>query len=272
MSAEIIDGKAFAARLGRGSAAEVARADGAGTGWCRGSRRCWWATIRRARSMCATRGGRRVEAGMHSEEHRLERRRREAELLALIGRLNRDPAIHGILVQLPLPAQIDEARVVDAVAPEKDVDGFHVVERRAARLRAAGDGALHAARLPDAAARPARRASPGCEAVVLGRSNIVGRPMAQLLLREDCTVTIAHSRTRDLAAVCARADILVAAVGRPGMVTGDWVKPGATVIDVGINRVPGPDGQVDGSSATSTSPAWRRSRARSRRCRAGSGR
>ena len=178
------------------------------------------------------------EAGMESIHHALSTETSEAELLDLVGRLNRDPAVDGILVQLPLPRQIDAARVIDAIDPDKDVDGFHVVN--AGRL-AVGDpsalvpctplGCLHLlkSRLGDLS---------GLNAVVIGRSNIVGKPMAMLLLGESCTVTIAHSRTRDLPDVCRRADILVAAVGRPEMVRGDWIKPGATVIDVGINRVP----------------------------------
>jgi methylenetetrahydrofolate dehydrogenase (NADP+)/methenyltetrahydrofolate cyclohydrolase len=182
-----------------------------------------------------------VEAGMRSEEHRLEAATPEAELVALIGRLNRDRGVHAILVQLPLPAHMDAGRVLDAVAPEKDVDGFHVANagRLATGRRAMvpctplGCLMLLRDRLGDLA---------GLEAVVVGRSNIVGRPMAQLLIGESCTVTVAHSRTRDLPAVCRRADILVTAVGRPGLVTGDFVKPGATVLDVGINRVSGPDG------------------------------
>ena len=177
-----------------------------------------------------------VEAGMHSVEHRLPENTSEAELLALVDELNRDPAIDGILVQLPLPGQIDDARVIAAIEPAKDVDGFHV--ENAGKLAVGGEalvpctplGCLHLlkAELGDLT---------GKDAVVIGRSNIVGKPMALLLLAESCTVTIAHSRTRGLAELTRRADILVAAVGRPEMVRGDWVKPGATVIDVGINRI-----------------------------------
>ncbi|HVF83647.1 MAG TPA: bifunctional methylenetetrahydrofolate dehydrogenase/methenyltetrahydrofolate cyclohydrolase FolD [Sphingomicrobium sp.] len=185
------------------------------------------------------------EAGMHGVHHPLPADTSEADLLDLVANLNRDPAVDGILVQLPLPAQIVAARVIDAIDPDKDVDGFHVVN--SGRL-AVGDpralvpctplGCLHLLKeqLEDLS---------GAEAVVIGRSNIVGKPMASLLLGESCTVTIAHSRTRDLAAMCRRADILVAAVGRAEMVRGDWIKPGATVIDVGINRVPtGEDGKT----------------------------
>ena len=186
-----------------------------------------------------------VEAGMHSVEHRLPDTTSEAELLALVDDLNRDPAIDGILVQLPLPGQIDEGRVIASIDPGKDVDGFHV--ENAGRLAVGAEalvpctplGCLHLLRaeLGDLT---------GKDAVVIGRSNIVGKPMALLLLGESCTVTIAHSRTRDLPGLCRRADILVAAVGRPEMVKGDWIKPGATVIDVGINRV---DGKLVGDVA-----------------------
>jgi methylenetetrahydrofolate dehydrogenase (NADP+)/methenyltetrahydrofolate cyclohydrolase len=179
-----------------------------------------------------------VEAGMESFEHRLPADTGEAELLALVRALNIDPRVDGILVQLPLPGGIDERNVIEAIDPRKDVDGFHPIN--AGRL-AVGEEALVPCtplgclmllkeRLGDLS---------GLEAVVIGRSNIVGKPMAQLLLRENCTVTLAHSRTRDLPQVVRRADIVVAAVGRPEMVKGDWLKPGATVIDVGINRVPG---------------------------------
>lgn len=176
------------------------------------------------------------EAGMQSFSHQLPVDLREADLLALVERLNRDEQVDGILVQLPLPDQIDAARVIDAIDPAKDVDGFHVVN--AGRLAVGADalvpctplGCLHLLKehLGDLS---------GAEAVVIGRSNIVGKPMAMLLLAESATVTIAHSRTRDLPEICRRADILVAAVGRPEMVRGDWIKPGACVIDVGINRV-----------------------------------
>ena len=183
------------------------------------------------------------ECGFHSEQHTLPAETSEADLLALIARLNADPAIHGILVQLPLPDQIDEQKVLLAVDPDKDVDGFHPVN--VGRLSA---GARDKALVPCTPAGTIILAKhalgdslSGLEAVVVGRSNIVGKPVAQLLLAEHCTVTICHSRTRDLASVCRRADILVAAVGRPQMVKGDWVKPGATIIDVGINRIPAPE-------------------------------
>ena len=180
-----------------------------------------------------------LEAGMRSFEHVLPETTSQADLLALIDQLNGDDAVHGILVQLPLPDQIDEQSVIDAIDPMKDADGFHVINngRRATGGKAMvpctplGCLMMLKARLGDLS---------GKEAVILGRSNIVGKPMAQLLLDANCTVTICHSRTTDLPATCRRADILVAAVGRPGMVRGDWIKPGAAVIDVGINRVPKP--------------------------------
>ena len=178
-----------------------------------------------------------AESGMASFEHKLPAETNQADLLALVQQLNADPAVHGILVQLPLPDQIDEAAVLDAVDPAKDVDGFHVIN--AGRLATGGDALVPCTprgclmMLKDTLGDLT-----GKRALVLGRSNIVGKPMAQLLLGEHCTVTIAHSRTADLAEECRRADILVAAVGRARMVPGDWIKPGATVIDVGINRVP----------------------------------
>jgi methylenetetrahydrofolate dehydrogenase (NADP+)/methenyltetrahydrofolate cyclohydrolase len=177
-----------------------------------------------------------VAAGMASFEHRLPADTPEPALLALIARLNADPAVDGILVQLPLPPQIDAARVIDAIDPAKDVDGFHV--QNVGRLWAGLPTMVPCTPLGCLMLLRATLGSlAGAEAVVLGRSNIVGKPMAQLLIRADATVTVAHSRSRDLPALCRRADILVAAVGRAEMVRGDWIRPGATVIDVGINRV-----------------------------------
>ena len=182
------------------------------------------------------------EAGMASFEHRLEATTGEPELLALVEQLNRDPAVNGILVQLPLPEQIDAEAVIEAIDPAKDADGFHT--RNAGLLAVGADSVVPCTPLGCLMLLRDRLGDlKGQRAMVLGRSNIVGKPMAQLLLREHCTVTIAHSRTRDLAAECHRADILVAAVGRPQMVKGDWVKPGATVIDVGINRVAAAEGK-----------------------------
>ena len=182
-----------------------------------------------------------VEIGLNSIEHRLPADTAETDLLTLVAELNADPAIHGILVQLPLPDHITSSRVLDAIDPDKDVDGFHVVN--AGRLAAGLPGLIPCTPLGCSLLLKAELGDlSGMRAVVLGRSNIVGKPMAALLLRESCTVTIAHSRTIDLAAVCREADILVAAVGRPEMVRGSWIKPGATVIDVGINRVAGEGG------------------------------
>jgi methylenetetrahydrofolate dehydrogenase (NADP+)/methenyltetrahydrofolate cyclohydrolase len=181
------------------------------------------------------------EAGMASFEYRLPADTAETALLALVAELNDDPAVHGILVQLPLPRHIESARVLDAISPDKDVDGFHVIN--AGRLATGLPGLVPCTPLGCLLMLKAELGDlSGARAVVLGRSNIVGKPMAALLLRESCTVTIAHSRTRDLAEECRRADILVAAVGQPEMVRGDWIKPGGTVIDVGINRVAREDG------------------------------
>jgi methylenetetrahydrofolate dehydrogenase (NADP+)/methenyltetrahydrofolate cyclohydrolase len=179
---------------------------------------------------------------MASFEHRLAADTAQADLLALIARLNADPAVHGILVQLPLPAGLDAQAVINAIDPAKDVDGLHPIN--AGRL-ATGLPALTPCTPLGCIilTRTVRSSLAGLDAVVIGRSNLVGRPLVQLLLNENATVTIAHSRTRDLAAICARADLVYAAVGRPEMVKGGWIKPGATVIDVGINRLPGADGK-----------------------------
>ncbi len=182
------------------------------------------------------------EAGMVSFEYRLSGNTSENELLALIAKLNADDAVDGILVQLPLPEQIDTARVLEAVDPAKDVDGFHPTNagRLATGLPALVPGT------PLGCILMAKRAHPslaGLDAVVVGRSNIVGKPLAQLLIAESATVTVAHSKTKDLREVCRRADLLCVAIGKPEFVKADWIKPGATVIDVGINRVPGADGK-----------------------------
>ena len=185
-------------------------------------------------------GERTLAAGMRSDTHRLPETTSQDELLALIAALNADVGIHGILVQLPLPAGIDSSAVLDAIDPDKDVDGFHVVN--AGRLAVGLPGLVPCTPLGSVMLlKDALGDLSGLNAVIVGRSNIVGRPMAQLLLAENCTVTIAHSRSRDLPAICRQADILVAAVGRPEMIRGDWIKPGAAVIDVGINRVPSAD-------------------------------
>jgi methylenetetrahydrofolate dehydrogenase (NADP+) / methenyltetrahydrofolate cyclohydrolase len=186
-----------------------------------------------------------AEAGMASFEYKLPAVTSQAELLSLVARLNRDPHVDGILVQLPLPDHIDAQIVIETIDAAKDVDGFHPINAGRLATGSLKDGTaglvpctplgsllLIRSILPDMS---------GCQAVVVGRSNIVGKPMAQLLLGENCTVTIAHSRTRDLPSICRQADILVAAVGKPEMVRGNWIKPGAIVIDVGINRVPNPE-------------------------------
>jgi methylenetetrahydrofolate dehydrogenase (NADP+)/methenyltetrahydrofolate cyclohydrolase len=183
------------------------------------------------------------EAGMASFEHKLPAETSQAVLLETIAELNRRPDVHGILVQLPLPRQIDAAKVIEAIDPTKDVDGFHPIN--VGRLATGGEALAPCT--PTGCLVLAKSVRPkleGLEAVVIGRSNIVGKPMAQLLLGENCTVTIAHSRTRDLPSVVRRADLVVAAVGRAEMVRGDWIKPGAIVIDVGIQRVAGPDGKT----------------------------
>jgi len=180
-----------------------------------------------------------VEVGMRSFEHVLPASTTEAELLALVAQLNADPAVDGILVQLPLPKQIDAQKVIEAIDPAKDVDGFHPIN--AGKLMTGVPGLVSCTPLGCLLLiQSVRRDLAGLNAVVVGRSNIVGKPMAQLLIAQSCTVTVAHSRTRDLPQACRGADVLVAAVGRPEMVRGDWVKPGAIVIDVGINRVPNP--------------------------------
>ncbi|RWL41968.1 MAG: bifunctional methylenetetrahydrofolate dehydrogenase/methenyltetrahydrofolate cyclohydrolase FolD [Mesorhizobium sp.] len=183
------------------------------------------------------------ECGFHSLQHTLPADTTEEQLLEIIGDLNADKSIHGILVQLPLPGHIDAGKVIQTIAPEKDVDGFHFIN-----VGKLGTGELETAFVPCTPAgsmllieRVRGKDLSGLNAVVVGRSNIVGKPMANLLLAANCTVTIAHSRTKDLPALARTADILVAAVGRPEMVKGDWVKPGATVIDVGINRIPAPE-------------------------------
>ncbi len=188
-----------------------------------------------------------VACGMASFEHRLPANTRDDDLLGLIGELNRADEVHGILVQLPLPSHIDPARVIAAIDPDKDVDGFHPVN--AGRLMIGEPGFVPCTpqgcmMLVDDTARSLGLDLTGAEALVIGRSTIVGKPMAQLLLQADCTVTIAHSKTRDLRATARRADVLVAAVGRAEMVRGDWIKPGAIVIDVGINRKPADDGKT----------------------------
>jgi len=241
MSAKIIDGKLMAGELRRHIAGEVKRL-AAAHGVVPGLAVVLVGHNPASEVYVGGKAKATVEAGMRSFDHRLPETIAEAELLALIERLNADPAVHGILVQLPLPAHINPQTVIAALDPAKDVDGFHPlnVGRLAAGLPAlAPCTPLGCIRL----AKSVQASLAGCEAVVIGRSNIVGKPLAQLLLQENATVTIAHSKTRDLPAVCRRADLLFAAIGRAEMVRGAWIKPGAVVIDVGINRVAG-DGRT----------------------------
>jgi methylenetetrahydrofolate dehydrogenase (NADP+)/methenyltetrahydrofolate cyclohydrolase len=235
MQARIIDGKAEAERLRRRIAAAVGELKSR-HGLTPGLAVVLVGEDPASQVYVRNKARQTVEVGMNSWEHRLEASTPEAELLALVDRLNKDPAVHAILVQLPLPKHIDSDKVINSLDPDKDVDGFHVIN--AGRL-ATGQNALVACTPVGCVilAKQALGKLDGLEAVVIGRSNIVGKPVAQLLLRENCTVTIAPSRTRDLPAVCRRADLLIAAVGRPRMVTADWIKPGACIIDVGINRI-----------------------------------
>jgi methylenetetrahydrofolate dehydrogenase (NADP+)/methenyltetrahydrofolate cyclohydrolase len=254
MAAERIDGKAFAATLrARVAAAVPAFAEHAG-------RRPGLAVVLVGEDPAShvyvrSKGAATIEAGMASFEHRLPEATSQDELLGLVRRLNREEEADGILVQLPLPAHIEDSAVIEAIDPAKDVDGFHPAN--AGRLAIGQDALVPCTPLGCLMLLKDRLGDlSGLAAVVIGRSNIVGKPMAQLLLRESCTVTIAHSRTRDLPDVVRRADIVVAAVGRPRMVKGDWLKPGATVIDVGISRVEGRlAGDVDFESASKVAGA-----------------
>lgn len=245
--ARLIDGKAFAAGL-RGRVAE-----GVTALVSQGVAKPGLATILVGADPASevyvrSKGRTAAEIGMSSFDHRLPAETTEAQLLGLIGRLNGDPAVSGILVQLPLPRHIDTAKVLLAVDPAKDVDGFHPMN--VGQLGAIAAGAPLDFPVPctplgcSMLLADALGSLAGKSAVVVGRSTLVGRPVAQLLLRADCTVTIGHSRTRDLPALCRTADILVVAIGRPEFVKGDWIKPGAAVIDVGINRVPAAQGKT----------------------------
>ena len=237
--ATLIDGKAFAAGLVDRVAAASARLE-ADHGVKPGLAVVIVGEDPASQIYVRNKGETTQRAGMRSDTHRLPDTTSQAELLALIAALNADAGIHGILVQLPLPGHIDSSAVLGAIDPDKDVDGFHVVN--AGRLAVGLPGLVPCTPLGCLMLLKAELGDlSGLNAVIVGRSNIVGKPMAQLLLGESCTVAIAHSRTRDLPALCRTADILVAAVGRAEMVKGDWVKPGATVIDVGINRVPSKD-------------------------------
>ena len=242
---KLIDGKAFAAQL----RARVAK--GVGELLTAKGKKPGLATVLVGADPASevyvkSKGRVAAELGMASFDHRLPVDTSETELLALIASLNIDPAIHGILVQLPLPKHIDTAHVLLAIDPNKDVDGFHPIN--VGRLGSVAPGAPLDFPVPctplgcSMLLGDALGALAGKTAVVVGRSNLVGRPVAQLLLRADCTVTIAHSKTRDLPALCRTADILVVAIGKPEFVRGDWIKPGAAVIDVGINRLPTSNG------------------------------
>jgi len=232
--ASVIDGKAIAARLRARVATAVARL--AEQGIIPGLAVVLVGANPASQVYVRNKGRQTLEAGMGSYDHALPASASEAEVLALVARVNADPDVDGILVQLPLPPHIDAQKVIEAIDPCKDVDGFHPVN--AGKLMTGVPGLVPCTPLGCLMLiRSVRADIAGLEAVVVGRSNIVGKPVAQLLLGESCTVTIAHSRTRDLPAVCRRADIVVAAVGRPEMIRGDWLKPGAIIIDVGINRV-----------------------------------
>ena len=234
--AAVIDGKAAAGRLQARVAAEVERLRGHGV--VPGLAVVLVGEDPASQVYVRSKGKRTREVGMESFEHRLPAETGAAELLALIDRLNADPRVHGILVQLPLPAHLDEGAVIAAIDPAKDVDGFHV--SNVGLLATGGRGMVPCTPLGCLMLLQETLGDlSGREAVVIGRSNIVGKPMAALLIGASCTVTVAHSRTRDLPGVVRRAEVVVAAVGRPGMVKPEWVAPGATVIDVGINRVDG---------------------------------
>ncbi|MEO1555996.1 MAG: bifunctional methylenetetrahydrofolate dehydrogenase/methenyltetrahydrofolate cyclohydrolase FolD [Pseudomonadota bacterium] len=239
MDATIIDGKAFAATV-RGKVAEHVTALKSAHGITPGLAVVLVGEDPASQVYVRSKGKMTVEVGMNSIEHKLDVDTSEADLLALIADLNSDPSIHGILVQLPLPKHLNEDLVINSIDPAKDVDGFHI-----SNVGLLGTGQKSMVPCTPLGClmmlRDHHGSLSGLNAVVVGRSNIVGKPMAQLLLGDSCTVTIAHSRTKDIQDVTRRADIVVAAVGRPEMVTGEWIKPGATVIDVGINRIDAPE-------------------------------
>ncbi|XDA97467.1 bifunctional methylenetetrahydrofolate dehydrogenase/methenyltetrahydrofolate cyclohydrolase FolD [Sulfitobacter sp. LCG007] len=241
MAADIIDGKAFAAKV-RGEVADHVAKLVAQHGITPGLAVVLVGEDPASQVYVRSKGKMTVEVGMKSVERKLPADTGEAALLDVVRALNEDPEIHGILVQLPLPKHLDEDLVINAIDPAKDVDGFHI-----SNVGLLGTGQKSMVPCTPLGClmmlRDYHGSLSGMDAVVIGRSNIVGKPMAQLLLGDSCTVTIAHSRTKDLPAVVRRADIVVAAVGRPRMVPGDWIKPGATVIDVGINRIDMPDGK-----------------------------
>jgi len=237
----IIDGKAFAVELRARVATAVSRLESS-HGLIPGLAVVLVGEDPASEVYVRNKGKQTVEVGMASFEHRLSDQTTERELLVLIDQLNSDPTVHGILVQLPLPAQINTHAVINAIDPDKDVDGFHLIN--VGRLTTGESGLVPCTPLGCMMLLRAYAGDlSGQNAVIVGRSNIVGKPMAALLLAAHCTVTVAHSRTKDLTDVCRQADILIAAVGRAEMIQGDWIKPGATVIDVGINRIDGENGK-----------------------------
>ena len=239
---DIIDGKAFAEGLRARVARQVAALKDA-HGVTPGLAAVLVGDDPASQVYVRNKGRQTNEAGMNSFNHALDGDTTQTALLDLVGTLNADPEVHGILVQLPLPDHIDEAAIIDAIDPDKDVDGFHLLN--VGRLSTGRDGLVPCTPLGCRMLLEDRLGDlTGLNAVVVGRSNIVGKPMAQLLLARHCTVTIAHSRTKDLPGLCRTADILIAAVGRARMIKGDWVKPGATVIDVGINRIDAGEGKT----------------------------
>jgi methylenetetrahydrofolate dehydrogenase (NADP+) / methenyltetrahydrofolate cyclohydrolase len=241
MTAHILDGKTIGAQLRGKIAGEVSRLKSA-HGLTPGIAVVLVGADPASEVYVRTKSKAVAEAGMRAIDRKLPATTSEAELLALVDELNKDPDVHGILVQLPLPPQVDSHKIISAIDPAKDVDGFHPIN--VGRLASGLPGLVPCTPLGCVIlAKAAHPSLAGLEAVVVGRSNIVGKPVAQLLLAENATVTIAHSKTRDLPALCRRADLLVAATGRAEMVRRDWIKPGATVIDVGINRVPGEGGK-----------------------------
>ena len=262
MNAQLIDGKAFAAQV-RGQVAEHVARLKQDHGIVPGLAVVLVGEDPASQVYVRSKGKQTVEVGMTSFEHKLDASVSEEELIGVIDQLNADPAVHGILVQLPLPSHLNEELVIGCIDPAKDVDGFHI-----SNVGLLGTGQKSMVPCTPLGCLMMLRnhfgTLSGCEAVVIGRSNIVGKPMAQLLLGDSCTVTIAHSRTKDLPEVVRRADIVVAAVGRPEMVPGDWIKPGAVVIDVGINRIAAPEkgegkmklvGDVDFTSCTEVAGA-----------------
>jgi len=257
--ATVIDGKAFAAKVRENVAAQVAEIK-TKHNITPGLAVVLVGEDPASEVYVRNKGKQTVAAGMESIEHKLPDTTTQEELVALVEQLNNDPAVNGILVQLPLPDQIDSDAVINTIHPDKDVDGFHVVN--VGRLSIGEQSMVPCTPLGCIMMLKDQHGDlTGKHAVVIGRSNIVGKPMAALLLAESCTVTVTHSRTRDLPEECRRADIVVAAVGRPEMVKADWIKPGATVIDVGINRIAGDDGKnrlvgdVDYSSAAEVAGA-----------------